>query len=211
MRASIFVSAIGTDVGKTVISAILVRALQADYWKPVQCGNLDELDSTRVREFAASPSITIHPEQFLLKTPLSPHAAAKLEGRTISLADFKAPSTKRDLVIEGAGGLMVPLNDSQLVIDLIEALQARVVLVSKNYLGSINHTLLSLEVLRQRQIPMLGIIFNGEPNMETERVIESYSGCKILGRVRQEAMLSCERIKHYADTIRENMLESLRA
>ena len=149
MNKRIFVSGIGTEIGKTFCSAIIVEALNADYWKPVQAGELDQLDSDFVRRAITNTITTIHPEQFLLSQPMSPHAAAKLDGIELKLSDFKVPATTNNLVIEGAGGLMVPINEKgDFIVDLIPHIADEVILISKNYLGSINHTLLSIELLK---------------------------------------------------------------
>ncbi len=180
----IFVTGIGTEIGKTYCSAVLAELYHADYWKPVQAGELDALDSDFVRNHCTNSKTKIHPEQFLLTEPMSPHAAARIDGIQLSLDDFKIPETENQLIIEGAGGLMVPLNDNgDLIIDLIQHFDAEVILISKNYLGSINHTLLSVEVLQSRNIPIKGILFNGEENLETQKVITEISGETILGRV----------------------------
>lgn len=184
MGKKIFLTGIGTEIGKTFCSAIVVEALQADYWKPVQAGELDQLDSSWVKAAISNGKSQFHPEQYLLTEPMSPHAAAKIDGVKLTPADFKVPETDNTLVIEGAGGLMVPLNhDGDMLIDLIAAVADEVILVSKNYLGSINHTLLSIEVLKQRNIRIKGIIFNGEPNPETEAIILKTTGLKCLGKV----------------------------
>ena len=184
MNKRIFVSGIGTEIGKTFCSAIIVEALNADYWKPVQAGELDQLDSDFVRRAITNTITTIHPEQFLLSQPMSPHAAAKLDGIELKLSDFKVPATTNNLVIEGAGGLMVPINEKgDFIVDLIPHIADEVILISKNYLGSINHTLLSIELLKQRNIPVKGIIFNGDPNPETEAIILSTTGIKCLGKI----------------------------
>ena len=149
---NIFVTGIGTGVGKTIASAVLVEALKADYWKPIQCGNLDISDTVTVKSLISNPVSKIHPEAYRLKTASSPYYAAKLEGVQIELKKCIPPVTTRHLIIDGAGGLLVPLNDKECVADLISALRAPVVLVCKNYLGSINHTLLSIELLKQRGI-----------------------------------------------------------
>ena len=141
----LFVTGIGTEVGKTVIAAILTEKLKADYWKPVQAGDLDDSDTMKVRALVSNSVSVFHEEGFRLNHPMSPHAAAERDGVEIGLEDFEMPQTENHLVIEGAGGLMVPLNDQDCVIDLIEGSGTEVVLVSRNYLGSINHTLLSIE------------------------------------------------------------------
>lgn len=184
MKKRIFVSGIGTEIGKTFCSAIIVEALKADYWKPLQAGELDQLDSAWVRR-AISNSITkIHPEHYLLSEPMSPHAAAKIDGIELNITDFIVPETENNLIIEGAGGLMVPLNDrGDFIVDLIPHLADEVILISKNYLGSINHTLLSIELLKQRKIPILGVIFNGDPNPETEEIILETTGLTCLGKI----------------------------
>ncbi|MEX1002775.1 MAG: dethiobiotin synthase [Crocinitomicaceae bacterium] len=184
MGRKIFVTGIGTEVGKTFCSAIIVEALSADYWKPIQSGGLEDLDSLWVRDFISNDVTVFHTERYLLSEPMSPHAAAKIDGIEIELDDFKCPETDNDLVIEGAGGLMVPLNDKgDMIIDLIEKLADEVVLVSKNYLGSINHTLMSLDLLKQRGLTVKGIIFNGYPNAESESIILKMSGIPCLGKV----------------------------
>lgn len=180
----IFVTGIDTEIGKTVTSAVLTEALQADYWKPVQAGDLDNTDTMKVRGLISNTKSHFHQETYRLNHPMSPHAAANLDGVSIDLGEINAPqSDNENLIIEGAGGLMVPLNDKYLMIDLIAHLGAEAVLVSKNYLGSINHTLLSAEILKNRGISVLGIIFNGEKNPTTEEYILHYTGLKELGKI----------------------------
>ena len=177
----IFVTGIGTGVGKTVISAMLCSILNADYWKPIQCGDLDSSDSMSVKQLVG-PQLTVHPERYRLKAPLSPHAAARAENLSVAAADFTLPKTSGPLVIEGAGGLLVPLNNKETIADLILQLRAQVVLVSRHYLGSINHTLLSVAYLKQRQIPLLGIVFNGSELPDSEEVILQHTGARVLFR-----------------------------
>ena len=179
----LFVTGIGTDVGKTVISAILTQKLQADYWKPIQAGELDNTDSMKVSQWVENSTSVIHPEVYRLTQPMSPHAAAERDGVNIEMGNIIIPKTTRNLIIEGAGGLMVPLNQHDLVIDLISHLQADAVLVSRHYLGSINHTILSIKTLRSRNISIAGIIFNGDENRDTESIIESVCAVPILGRI----------------------------
>ncbi len=197
----IFVSGIGTGVGKTVCAAILAESLEADYWKPIQSGDLENSDSRRVSLLA--PDRTVHPEAYRLTRPMSPHAAAAKDGVRIDLSGLKPPETSRPLVIEGAGGLMVPLNEECLMIDFISHLRAAVVLVSRSYLGSINHTLLSLEVLKQREIPLAGIIFNGASAPESEEYILNYSKAPVLGRIREEPRIDAGVISKYAAGMRK--------
>lgn len=188
----IFVTGIGTDVGKTIISAILAEKLKADYWKPIQAGNLNDTDTKRVKKLITNEQTVFHPEAYCFSKAVSPHAAAKSDGIKINLLKIKLPVTKNHLIIEGAGGLMVPLNQKLLMIDLISHLDAEVVLVSKNYLGSINHTLLSIEVLMARGVNITGIVFNGLPNEETESFILQYSGLKCLARIKHAPKITPE-------------------
>ncbi|WP_205503969.1 dethiobiotin synthase [Rufibacter psychrotolerans] len=202
-----FVSGIGTDVGKTVAAAILTEALQADYWKPVQAGNLEDSDTHTVRSLVSNPRTVFHPEAYRLQMPASPHTAAAAENVRLSLDQITLPQTQNHLIVEGAGGLMVPLNERELVLDLIQKLQLEVVLVSRNYLGSINHTLTSLEVLKYRNIPVAGIIFNGEPNASTEEFILNYSQLPALPRIVQEETLNQATIRRYAQTFQEHFTQ----
>jgi len=193
----IFVTGIGTDVGKTVVAAILTEALEADYWKPIQAGDLTNSDTIKVQKLVSNTKSIFHKEAYQLTQPISPHLAAKNDGIEIGLDKIKLPITNNNLIIEGAGGLMVPLNDKALIIDLIKKLDAEVVLVSQNYLGSINHTLLSYESLMARKIKIAGIIFNGESNLETEKYILDYTGLTFLGRVAQHKTINKEVVLSY--------------
>lgn len=179
----LFVTGIGTDIGKTLISAILVEKLKCDYWKPVQAGELDNSDTMKVQRLVSNTASVFHSETYRLTQPYSPHKAAALDEIEIDEKTIISPKTENELLIEGAGGLMVPLNSRTLVIDLIKQLNAEVILVSQNYLGSINHTLLSIEALKQRGIPIKGIIFNGDENVSTEDYITAYTQIAHLGRV----------------------------
>jgi dethiobiotin synthetase len=176
----IFVSGIGTEIGKTVVSAVLVEKLKADYWKPIQSGELDNSDSMLIERLISNNTTVIHPEAYRLTQPFSPHKSAALDGITINLDKINLPKSSNQLIIEGAGGLMVPLNDNDLIIDLIKKFDAEVILVSKNYLGSINHTLLSVELLKARNIPIRKLIFSGELNESSEDVIEALTGLEVL-------------------------------
>jgi dethiobiotin synthetase len=196
-----FVTAIDTDSGKTLVSAILCETLQADYWKPVQAGL--PRDAETVRALISNTITKIHNETFLLNTPASPHAAAKKDGITIDLNAFKSPVTENPLIIEGAGGCLVPLNDHDLVIDLIQKLDVEVILVSDLYLGSINHSLLTLEALQGRRIKIKGIIFNGEPNPESERIILLRSQLQCLLRINRELTINREAVTKYADLLKQ--------
>ena len=196
-----FVTGIDTDSGKTLVSAILCEALQADYWKPIQAGL--PKDSDRVKELISNTVSRIHPEKFLLKTPASPHAAAKIDNVEIDITSFHLPETKNNLIIEGAGGCLVPINEKHFVIDIIKKLNLDVILVADLYLGSINHTLLTVEALSKRAIPVRGIIFNGEHNSESERIILQHSRLKALCRIEKERIIDKHLVLHYASILRE--------
>ncbi len=196
------VAGIGTEIGKTVVSAVLTEAVQADYWKPVQAGGLDDSDTDAVRRLISNPHSRFHLEAYRLTQPMSPHAAAAADGVTIRLDAFRLPQTSNALVIELAGGLMVPLNDQDLNIDLVAQLGLPVVLVSRNYLGSINHTLLSVAVCQSRSIPIAGLVFNGPTVPTTESLILKYTQLPCLGRVGQEATITTDVISQYAQQFR---------
>lgn len=197
-----FVTAIGTDSGKTVASAILCTALGADYWKPIQSG--EPTDSDTIRRLC--PHVRVHPEAYKLHMPASPHAAARAEGRELHLEEIQVPHTENNLVIEGAGGCLVPVNDENFVIDLVPRLQARVVLVANLYLGSINHTLLSWRLLQERGYPVAGIIFNGEEAPESERIILHHTGYKKLLHIQQHPSITTPLIHDYATRLRQQLL-----
>ncbi|GAA4299965.1 dethiobiotin synthase [Nibribacter koreensis] len=198
-----FVTGIGTDVGKTIVSAILTQALQADYWKPVQAGSLEATDTMRVQSLVSNPTSVFHPEAYRLQLPASPHLAAAQEGLEISMESIQLPQTQNHLIVEGAGGVMVPLNNNELVLDLIVKLNLEVILVSRNYLGSINHTLTSVEVLKSKNIPIAGIIFNGTPNPGTQEFIKGYTQLKMLPAVLEEEEFTPEVVEKYAQLFRK--------
>lgn len=184
-RQSFVVAGIGTDVGKSIVSAVLAEAWQADYWKPVQAGSLDFTDTDYVKSLVSNTISQFHHEVYRLTQPMSPHAAAEIDQVEIEQGKLKIPETKNILLIELAGGLMVPLKKYFLNVDLMQQWNLPAILVTRNYLGSINHTLLSIEVLQERNIPIAGIIFSGPEVKPTEEVILQYSGLKCLGYVRE--------------------------
>ncbi len=192
------VAGIGTEIGKTVTSAILTAGLKADYWKPVQSGDIATGDAYWIRHWV--PSATVHPSTYALSQPLSPHSAAEIDGVTIQVQDFKIP-TDQTLIIELAGGIMVPLNDRDTNLDLITHFNLPVILVSKNYLGSINHTILSYEILKQHGIPMAGIVFNGPENSSGEKFILNHTGLPLILRVNQESEINEAVIASYANKV----------
>ena len=202
----LFITGISTDVGKTIASAIIVEALEADYWKPVQAGDLDNSDSHKVKSYVSNAKSNFHPNAYALNTPASPHLAAEIDGITIDLEQIIEPKTQNHLVVEGAGGVFVPLNDADCVIDLIQP-DYIVIVVSRHYLGSINHTLLTIEALHNRKIAIGGIVFSGDENKATEAIILNKTGLKCLGRIEQEPYFDKNVIREYADQFRENLLQ----
>jgi dethiobiotin synthetase len=202
----LFITGIGTDVGKTIASSIVTEALEADYWKPVQAGDLDNSDSHKIQRYVSNDKTVIHPNSYQLNTPASPHFAAQIDGITIDLKKISEPKTKNHLVIEGAGGILVPLNDSDCIIDLIQK-DYKVIVVSRHYLGSINHTLLTFEALKSRNINVAGIIFSGDENKATEEIILQKTNTKCIGRIDNEPYFDQNVIRYYADKFRENLLK----
>lgn len=211
-KMRIFVTGIGTLVGKTVVSAILAKAWGASYWKPVQCGDLDLTDSMRVQHLTGG-AVECLPEHLRLEAPMSAHAAADLEGLTIAVRDFKLPDGPERLIVEGAGGLLVPLNDSETMLDIIGQFRLPVVVVSRHYLGSINHTLMTVRTLRSMNIPILGIVFNGSPIHLTEEVILRQTGLSCIFRLQEEGELTPAAIERYVVTVPplESLMSALRA
>ena len=201
----LFITGIGTDVGKTITSAIITQSLEADYWKPVQAGDLDNSDSHKIQRYISNDKTVIHENSYKLNTPASPHLAAKIDGITIDLKQITEPKTSNHLVIEGAGGLLVPLNDNDTIIDLIKD-DYKIILVSRHYLGSINHTLLSFEALKSRNLKVAGIIFSGDENRASEDIILNKTQAKFIGRIDNEPYFDQNVIQYYADLFRENLL-----
>lgn len=201
----IFITGIGTDVGKTITSAIVTEALEADYWKPIQAGDLENSDNHKVKALISNGSSKFHQNSYKLNTAASPHLAAEIDGITIDLKKISEPIADNHLVIEGAGGILVPLNESDCVIDLIQP-DYKVIVVSRHYLGSINHTLMTIEILKNRNINVVGIIFSGDENQSTETIILNKTGLKCIGRIENEPYFDQNVIKYYADQFRENLL-----
>ena len=192
---TIFVAGISTDVGKTVVCAILTTLLQGDYWKPIQCGQWDtDIMSTLVD----TKKHCIFPSSYSLKAPFSPHHAARLEGVSIDVGSITPPHTKHPLVIEGCGGIFVPLTTKILSLDLFSSWECKWVVVSKHHLGCINHTLLTIDALKRKNVNILGLIFNGEENHDSESVILEQSQLPILGRLLPEREINSQTIQRYA-------------
>lgn len=202
----IFVTGISTGVGKTVASAIITEALQADYWKPVQSGDLDQSDSETVKNLISNGKTTILPSSYELTTAMSPHAAAEIDGVKIDRFHINEPATDKNLVIEGAGGLLVPLNDEDTMFDIIMP-EYKVVVVSKHYLGSINHTLLTIGWLQNKGYEV-SVLFNGKENPQTERIILHKTGVPLIGRIDEEPRLDKTVVARYAGEFK-HILETL--
>ncbi|SDB63727.1 dethiobiotin synthetase [Flavobacteriaceae bacterium MAR_2010_188] len=200
--SKIFVTGISTDVGKTIFSAVIVEALKADYWKPIQAGDLENSDSHKIKKLVSNSESKFHPNSYALQTPMSPHAAAEIDGRKINLEEIIEPKTNNHLVIEGAGGLLVPLNDENTILDLIKP-DYKVVVVSRHYLGSINHTLLTLDKLKQKKLNT-AIVWSGNENKSTEEIISKMSGVMVLGRISDEPYFDQNVIKEYAEQFKED-------
>jgi dethiobiotin synthetase len=196
-----FVTAIGTGCGKTVVSAVITEALQADYWKPIQCG-VEDIDRETVQSLVSNPESKFHKERYLLTMPASPLIAAKKEGLHVQVSDFSLPVTKNHLVIEGAGGVLVPMNISgEMVIDIAQKFEAEVIIVSNTYLGSINHTLLTIQELLRRGLRIKGIVFNGHKNPDAEEYMLNYTGLDLLMRIETAELLDKSTIKKWAASI----------
>lgn len=199
-----FVTAIDTDSGKTLASAIITEALKADYWKPIQAGRPTDSDTVKS---LVSISLTIHKEAYFLKKPASPHHAADVEGIEINLDKIELPKTNNDIVIEGAGGMLVPINEQDFVIDLATKFDCKVILVSNLYLGSINHTLLTLEALVRRNLLPIGIIFNGEPNPSSQDIILKKYNIPVLLHIKQEPEINATLVSKYANLLKQKLNE----
>lgn len=187
----------GTDtgVGKTMVCALLAAGLGHGYWKPVQSGSVDGLDSDLVREIAGLQKNQIVPESYVFSQPLSPHLAAQKDGAGIDLDLIQPPLNPDSLIIEGAGGIMVPLNKDFLMIDLVKKLGVPVLIVAWNRLGVINHTLLTLEALKQAGVDILGVILNGAVNNEHKQAIEHYGNVSVLAQVERLDNITLKKVK----------------
>ncbi|RCS28394.1 dethiobiotin synthase [Polaribacter sp. WD7] len=198
-----FITGISTEVGKTVASAIVTEALEADYWKPIQAGDLDNSDTHKVERFVSNTKSVFHKNAFALNTPMSPHAAAEIDGINIDLNAITAPKTDNHLVIEGAGGLLVPLNNKDTILDLIKP-DYKVIVVSRHYLGSINHTLLTVKLLQEKGFEV-AIVFSGDEHPTTENIIKKMTNVDIIGRIDEEPYFDKNVIAEYANKFREKL------
>ncbi len=195
----IFITGIDTNIGKTITSAIFVNTYQYDYWKPIQAGNIDDTDTMTVKKLIFNDSSKVHPETYIFEKAISPHLAAKPE--VIHLNKIIKPQVQTGLIIEGAGGVLVPINETDYIIDLIKHLDCGVVIVSKNYIGSINHTSLTIEALQHRNITIYGIVFNGDSNDDIENTILSKYKLKKLLHINEEKEINQKVIKKYSEQL----------
>jgi dethiobiotin synthetase len=206
MSGRYLVTGTDTGVGKTVIAAGLAAHLRARYWKPVQAGLDEETDSDTVRRLSAG-RLEVLPEGWRLNTPCSPHEAARIDGVRIDPAALRLPAGDDPLVVEGAGGVLVPVNDDTLYIDLFAAWALPVILVARTTLGTINHSLLSLEALRARSIDVAGVIFSGEENTASEAAIVRFGRCRHLGRLpRLDPLTATTLAEAFARHVRTDLL-----
>ena len=206
----LFITGIGTGVGKTIVSAILTEALQADYWKPVQAGFEKGTDLEWIKSILSNQHSKFHPETYRLKMAASPHIAARSEGKEIDLEEIylqyrKIKGNNTRLLIEGAGGLLVPLNQKEFVIDLVKKLEADVILVSRNYLGSINHSMMTAEVCRKNKLNVIGWIFNDQ-YLNYEEEIVAWSGYKKLGSVPKTTEVNRAFIQQQAQCLKKTLI-----
>ncbi|RLJ96815.1 dethiobiotin synthase [Tenacibaculum discolor] len=203
MKKKYFITGISTEVGKTVASAIITEALEADYWKPIQSGDLEYSDTHKVEKLISNSKTVFHPNSYALKTPMSPHASAEIDGITIEIDNIKEPSTKNHLVIEGAGGLLVPLNDKNTLLDVIKP-DYKVIVVSRHYLGSINHTLLTVNLLKEKGFEV-ALVFSGSEHKTTEDIIKKMTKVPVIGRIEEEPYFDKNVIKEYAELFKDKL------
>lgn len=205
MLSTVTIVGIGTEVGKTLVSAIVCKALNATYWKPIQSGYLNgagDRDSTWVQQMSGASFL---PETYLLQEPLSPHIAAEIDGITIHTDQLILPTEISPLVVETAGGVMVPLNDQELMIDVLCKWKSPIILVVRQYLGNINHTLLTIEALKSRNIPILGWISNGAALPDTLRWLQQYTHVPLLLEIPEVDNVNQEFIQEMAQQLKENL------
>lgn len=199
----IFVTGISTEVGKTIASAVITESLEADYWKPVQAGELDNSDNHKVTNLISNSKTVIHKNSYVLNMAMSPHAAAELDGINIDAQKIIEPETNNHLVIEGAGGLLVPLNDTDTILDIIKPYY-KVIVVSRHYLGSINHSLLTINRLQQNGFEIF-VLFSGDAHPTTESIIVKKTGISVIGRINEELVFDKTTVKKYAEQFKETL------
>lgn len=198
-----FITGISTEVGKTIASAIITEALEADYWKPIQSGDLAYSDTHKVEKLISNKKTVFHPNAYGLQTPMSPHASAKIDGIRIEIDNIKEPSTKNHLIIEGAGGLLVPLNEKNTLLDILKP-DYKIIVVSRHYLGSINHTLLTVNYLKERGFDV-AILFSGNEHPTTEDIIKKMTNVPVIGRIDEEPYFDKNVIKEYANLFKDKL------
>lgn len=204
----IFITGISTEVGKTLISSVVVEALKADYWKPIQAGDLEYSDTHKVKERVSNKVSQFFPNAYALHTPMSPHAAAEIDNIVIDIDKIRIPKTENTLVIEGAGGLLVPLNSQDTILDIIPN-DAKVIVVSRHYLGSINHTLMTVELLKQKGFEV-GIVFSGDEHPTTESIILNKTGVEFIGRVSELKNTDAKVIKEVSNVLRDGLIQFIK-
>lgn len=197
MKKIVAIAGIHTNIGKTIASAVIAEATGMDYWKPVQAG-AQERDTELLRKMLTDGANRVHEEAVLLSQPLSPHTAAAIDNVTVDFKNFKWPHTDRSLLVETAGGLLSPMTANTTMADFIIYYNLPTILITMNYLGSINHTLLTIEVLKNRGIKVLGLIVNGLENESSEQFILDYSGIPFIARIPYINDLTNEGIQRYA-------------
>ncbi|MDN3654034.1 dethiobiotin synthase [Ferruginibacter paludis] len=202
---NIIIAGIHTGIGKTICSAIICQALGYDYWKPVQAGDLANSDSLFIKKNVTNEDCFIHPERFRLSIPASPHYAAIQDGIEIRPSDFILPKTTKPLAIETAGGIMSPFSNNFLNIDLIQQFNLPVILVSNNYLGSINHTLLTVNALLQKNIAIKGLVFSGEAVESTRAFILQHTQLPVLFSIPLFEKIDSDTIANFAKTVSINL------
>jgi len=209
MPNSIAIAGIHTGIGKTIAAAVIAEAIGADYWKPVQAGT-EERDSVIVKNLITNGEKRVHDEAVVLTSPMSPHAAAAIDGIEINFTKFQWPSTEKILLVETAGGILSPMSDNTTMADFIQHYQMPAILIAQNYLGSINHTLLSIEVLKSRGIRLLGIVMNGIENKSSETFIEHYAQTQIIARIPHFEQLDNSSVIKCAADIKYPLLSALK-
>jgi dethiobiotin synthetase len=197
----LFITGIGTDVGKTIASAVITKALEADYWKPVQCGDLDNSDSIKIARLTGLKTLQ---EAFKLLAPMSPHAAADLEGAELNIGKISLPKSDKTIVAEGAGGVMVPLNLRETYLDMMVSLKLPVILVTRHYLGSINHTMLSWKVLKEAGLNVVALVVSGTEHKSTESYFATQMDVPFI-RINELKEVNSESIALEAERLKSNI------
>lgn len=199
--ANYFITGIGTNVGKTIAAAILTEALQADYWKPIQTGYIEGTDKNTVMRLISNFKTVFHNEIYSYKEPASPHIAAALENCNVVINKIALPHTQNNIIIEGAGGILVPLNNTDFVIDIAKKLEAKIVLVCRNYLGCINHSLLSIDYLMKNGFNVKGLILNGSFDSAVKSAIVNYAKLPVIAELPDLTVITKETILAQAQNV----------